>query len=96
MKTFATIAATLLVLSITTAQAAPAKRMLIFKDAMGRILTQPGYVEEATDDFPFNQAEVLREVKAEKAARTFDITNMSKPETAVNDIPAELSSIISY
>lgn len=96
MKTFATIATIILVLSASTMQASPSKRMLTFKDAMGRILTQPEYVEEASDDFPFDQAKVLQEVKAESLERQFDLTNMSKPETFVNDIPRELQAIIRY
>jgi len=96
MKTITTIAATLLMLITLQAQASPSKKMLIFKDTMGRILTQPTYVEEATEEFPFDYAEVLHKAKAEQAEKTFNIANMSKPETFVDDIPAALKCIIRY
>ena len=96
MKTLATIAAAIMILTTTSLQAAPSKRMLTLKDAMGRILTQPEYVEEATDDFPFDQAKVLQEVKTETFSRQIDLSGMSKPEASANDIPESLKSLIRY
>lgn len=96
MKTFAIIATAIILLTTASVQAAPSKHMLTFKDALGRTLTMPEFVEEAIDELPVNHNEIVKQAKAESAAQIFDITGMSRQETFVNDIPESLEGVIRY
>jgi hypothetical protein len=93
MKTKLIITAAL-ILTATLGQATTPKRTLTFYDALGRALTMPVKVEEATDTLPFDQAVEFSRARRSLFERKFDLSEMSKPETEVNDIPCELRPII--
>lgn len=96
MKKLAIIATALILITTVSVQALPARRVLTFKDALGRTLTMPEFVEEAIDELPVNHNEIVKQVKAESAAQVFDLSHMSRQETMVNDIPAGLEGVIRY
>jgi hypothetical protein len=85
----------LIIFATIFAQATAPKRVLTFKDTFGRILTMPAIEETAREEaFPFDQPAVFKKAQSETFNQVFDITHMSKPETEVDDIPAELKNII--
>ncbi len=88
-------ATALIIFATTFANATAPKRVLTFKDTFGRILTMPAIEEVAQEEaFPFDQPAVFQRAKAETINQVFDISNMSKPETEVDDIPVELKNVI--
>ena len=85
----------LIILATTFSQAAAPKKMLTFKDALGRVLTMPAFEEIAEEEaFPFDQKAVFDSLQAQRNNQVFDISRMSKPEETVDDIPAELKDLI--
>lgn len=88
-------ATALIIFAATFSQASAPKRLLTFKDGFGRVLTMPAYEEEAEKEvFPFDQPALFKKVQSEISNQAFDISKMSKPEAEVDDVPAELRSII--
>ena len=92
MKTIAIIATALIMFSTSFSFAETSKRTLTVIDSFGRILSMPVKVEEAVEELPFNQTEMVRQSRIDHVSRVFDISCMSKPETA-EEIPAELKGI---
>lgn len=85
----------LIILATIFAQATAPKRVLTFKDTFGRILTMPAIEETAQEEaFPFDQPAVFKKAQSETINQVFNISNMSKPETEVDDIPAKLKNVI--
>ena len=89
MKTLVTFAAALIISTASFADGLNINRTLTFKDSFGRILTMPLMVEEALEDTPFNHTMILHEAKSDRNTRIFDISNMSRSESA-DAIPTEL------
>ncbi|MEE4177097.1 MAG: hypothetical protein V2I46_06255 [Bacteroides sp.] len=85
----------LIILATTFSQAAAPKKLLTFKDALGRVLTMPAFEEAAEEEaFPFDQKAIFDSIQQERNNQVFDISRMSKPEEEVDDIPAELKGVI--
>ena len=92
MKTLVAITAALLISTASFADGLNKNRTLTFKDSFGRIMSMPLMTEEAAEEMPFDQTEIFNEVKSERNTRIFDISNMSRPESA-EAIPAELKQL---
>lgn len=92
MKTLIAITAALIISTASFADGLTTKKTLTFNDSFGRILSMPLMIEEATDEMPFDQTEIFNEVKSERNNRIFDISGMSRPESA-EEIPAELKQV---
>jgi hypothetical protein len=93
MKTIAIIAAALIMFSTSFSFAETNKRTLTIVDSFGRMLSMPVKVEEAAEELPFDQTAIVRQSRIDHVSRIFDISCMSKPETA-EEIPAELKGIL--
>jgi hypothetical protein len=94
MKTkFFTLAA-LLMLTATLTMASAPKRKLIFVDSLGRKLEMPVKTEEAVDCLPFNAAYEFQRSRLGDVYKTFDLSEMYKPETDADDIPEALKDLI--
>jgi hypothetical protein len=89
MKTIAIIATAMIMFSTSFSFAETNKRTLTVIDSFGRKLTMPVKVEEAAEEIPFDQTEIVRQSRVDHASRVFEISCMSKPESA-EEIPAEL------
>ena len=89
------ITTALIILAATFSPAAAPKRLLTFKDALGRVLTMPAIEETAVEEaFPFDQKAIFDSILTRRNNQVFDISKMSKPEEDVDDIPAELKDLI--
>ncbi len=92
MKTFAIIAAAMIMFSTSFANAATTSRTLTVIDSFGRILSMPVKVEEAQEELPFNLPDTGKQSRVDQSSMIFDISGMSKPEKA-EEIPAEVKAL---
>ncbi len=93
MKTIAIIATAMIMFSTSFSFAETNRRTLTVIDSFGRMLSMPVKVEEAAEELPFDQTEVVRQSRIDHVSMVFDISVMSKPETA-EEIPSELKGIV--
>ncbi len=93
MKTRIIITAAFIILG-TIAQASAPKRTLTVYTTLGRALTMPVVVEEATETLPFAVEEVTNSRRHNQTTTIFDVSALSKPEAEVNDVPCELRHLI--
>lgn len=93
MKTRIIITAAFIILG-TIAQASAPKRTLTVYTALGRALTMPVAVEEATETLPFEMEEVIKSHRHNQTTLIFDVSALSKPEAEINDVPCELRHMI--
>lgn len=94
MKTIAIIAASLIMLSASFSNANTPKTTMTFIDSFGRMFCMPVKVEEAVEEFPFDQTEWINSDSKKASSTVFDISNLSKPEIE-EEIPAELEALFS-
>jgi|LSQX01.2.fsa_nt_gb hypothetical protein len=93
MKTKLIISAALIFSASFMANASAPKRMLTVYDHLGRKLSMPVKVEEATDTFPFDSQTEFRNYRANEVNRIFDLSKITKPEAEDTDIPFDLEGI---
>lgn len=93
MKTKLIISATLIFAASFMASASAPKRTLTVYDQLGRKLSMPVKVEEASDCLPFDQQAEFKSYRAMEVNRVFDLSEITKPETEDTDIPFDLESI---
>ena len=93
MKTKLIITAALIFAASFLASASAPKRMLTFYDSMGRKLSMPVKAEEEIDVSPFDSQAKFKSLRSSEVNRTFDLSDITKPEAEDTDVPFDLEYI---
>lgn len=89
-----TTAIFLMFFSIMSFASSPAS-VLTLHDSLGRTLTMPVVDEEPCEvDLSFDLHDVFKETRLEEVHAQIDLSEMSKPEQEVDDIPENLKDVI--